>query len=139
MGAFILRRLLATIPVMLVVAVVVFLLLRLSPGDPAAIIAGDTANDADIERVRATLGLDRPLVTQFLLWLGALVQGDFGTSVFNKISVWELVTQRLEPTVSLAAVTMVFAVGIAIPLGVIAAWKAGTWIDHVIMAIAALA
>src|ERR1700749_3822812 len=110
MGGFILRRLLATVPVMLVVAIVVFLLLHLSPGDPAAIIAGDNATDLDVERVRATLGLDKPLVTQFLLWLGALLRGDFGTSVFNKLPVWELVTQRLEPTISLAAVTMIFAV-----------------------------
>jgi len=139
MGAFIIRRLIATIPVMLVVAVVVFLLLHLSPGDPAAIIAGDNANDADIERVRATLGLDKPLVEQFLLWLGALLRGDLGTSVFNKLPVWDLVTQRLEPTISLAVVTMTFAVAIAIPLGVIAAWKAGTWIDYVIMGIAVLA
>jgi peptide/nickel transport system permease protein len=139
MGAFILRRLLATIPVMLVVAVVVFLLLHLSPGDPAAIIAGDNATDADIERVRATLGLDKPLVTQFLLWLGALLQGDFGTSVFNKLPVWGLITQRLEPTLSLTVVTMTFAVVTAIPLGVIAAWKAGTWIDHAVMGIAVLA
>ena len=139
MGAFILRRLLATIPVMLVVAIVVFLLLRLSPGDPAAIIAGDNANDADIERIRGTLGLDKPLVTQFLLWLGALLSGDLGTSVFNKLPVWDLITQRLEPTISLAVVTMTFAVAIAIPLGVIAAWKAGSWIDHAIMGIAVLA
>jgi peptide/nickel transport system permease protein len=139
MGAFILRRLLATIPVMLVVAIVVFLLLHLSPGDPAAIIAGDNATDADIERVRATLGLDKPLVTQFLLWLGALLQGDFGTSVFNKLPVWGLITQRLEPTLSLAVVTMTFAVVTAIPLGVVAAWKAGTWIDHAVMGIAVLA
>jgi peptide/nickel transport system permease protein len=139
MGGFILRRLLATIPVMLVVAIVVFLLLRLSPGDPAAIIAGDNATDLDIERVRATLGLDKPLVTQFLLWLGALLQGDFGTSVFNKLPVWGLVTQRLEPTVSLAVITMIFAVTVSIPLGVIAAWKAGTWIDYLIMGIAVLA
>ncbi len=139
MGGFILRRLFATIPVMLVVAVVVFLLLHLSPGDPAAIIAGDNANDADIERVRASLGLDKPLVTQFLLWLGALLQGDFGRSVYNKLPVWELVTQRLEPTISLAVITMVFAISVAIPLGVIAAWKAGRWIDHLIMGIAVLA
>jgi peptide/nickel transport system permease protein len=139
MGAFILRRLVATIPVMLVVAIVVFLLLHLSPGDPAAIIAGDNATDADIERVRATLGLDKPLVTQFLLWLGALLQGDFGVSVFNKLPVWGLITQRLEPTLSLAVVTMTFAVATAIPLGVIAAWKAGTWIDHAVMGIAVLA
>ncbi len=138
MAGFILRRLLSTIPVMLVVAIVVFLLLHLSPGDPAAIIAGDNATDADIEAVRATLGLDKPLLTQFFLWLGALLHGDLGASVFNKIPVWELITQRLEPTLSLAAVTMVFAIAIAIPLGVIAAWKAGTWIDHLIMGIAVL-
>ena len=139
MGGFILRRLLATIPVMLVVAIVVFLLLHLSPGDPAAIIAGDNATDADIERVRATLGLDKPLITQFLLWLGALLHGDFGASVFNKLPVWDLVTQRLEPTLSLAVITMTFAITVALPLGVMAAWKAGTWVDHVIMGIAVLA
>jgi len=139
MGAFIRRRLLATIPVMLVVAIVVFMLLHLSPGDPAAIIAGDNATDADIERVRASLGLDKPLITQFLLWLGALAHGDFGASVFTKLPVWGLIVQRLEPTISLAVMTMIFAVGVAIPLGVAAAWKAGTWIDHVIMGIAVLA
>ena len=139
MGAFILRRLLATVPVMLTVAVVVFLLLHLSPGDPAAIIAGDNATDADIERVRGTLGLDKPLIVQFLLWLGALLHGDLGASVFNKIPVWDLVSQRLEPTISLAGVTMLFAVAVAIPLGTIAAWKAGTWIDYLIMGIAVLA
>ncbi len=138
MTGFILRRLLATIPVMLVVAIVVFLLLHLSPGDPAAIIAGDNANDADIEAVRATLGLDKPLIQQFLLWLGGLLQGDLGASVFNKIPVWELITQRLEPTLSLAVVTMVFAISVAIPLGVVAAWKVGTWIDHLIMGVAVL-
>ena len=139
MGGFILKRLLATIPVMLVVAIVVFLLLHLSPGDPAAIIAGDNATDADIARVRGTLGLDKPLIEQFLLWLGALLRGDFGKSVFNQLPVWGLITQRMEPTLALALMTMVFSVGIAVPLGVLAAWKAGTWIDHVIMGIAVLA
>jgi peptide/nickel transport system permease protein len=139
MGGFILRRLLATIPVMLVVAIVVFLLLHLSPGDPAAIIAGDNATDADIARVRATLGLDRPLIEQFLLWLGALLHGDFGKSVFNQLPVWDLVTQRMEPTLALATMTMTFSILIALPLGVIAAWKAGTWIDHLIMGVAVLA
>jgi peptide/nickel transport system permease protein len=139
MGGFILRRLLATIPVMLVVAIVVFLLLHLSPGDPAAIIAGDNATDADIARVRATLGLDRPLIEQFLLWLGALLHGDFGRSVFNQLPVWGLVTQRMEPTLALATMTMGFSILIALPLGVIAAWKAGTWIDHLIMGVAVLA
>ena len=139
MGSFILRRVLATIPVMLVVAVVVFLLLHLSPGDPAAIIAGDNATSEDIERIRVSLGLDRPLVTQFVVWIGALLEGDFGVSVFNKVPVWSLITQRMGPTLALAATTMSFAVMIAIPVGIIAAWKAGTWIDHAIMGIAVLA
>src|ERR1700749_4591171 len=119
MFGYIVRRVLATIPVMLVVAIVVFLLLHLSPGDPAAIIAGDNATDADIERVRATLGLDRPLVVQFGLWLGGLLPGDLGVSVFSKIPVLSLITQRLEPTGMLALATMTFAVSVAVPLGVI--------------------
>jgi peptide/nickel transport system permease protein len=139
MLGFIVRRVLMTIPVMLVVAVVVFLLLHLSPGDPAAIIAGDNATSDDIERVRQTLGLDRPLITQFTLWLGALLQGDFGVSVFNKVPVWTLITQRLEPTLALALTTMSFAVLVAVPVGIIAAWKAGSWVDHAIMGVAVLA
>jgi len=139
MPGFIARRVLATIPVMLVVAVVVFLLLHLSPGDPAAIIAGDNATDADIERVRASLGLDRPLVEQFALWLGGLLHGDFGVSVFSKVPVLSLIAQRLEPTAALALTTMVFAVLVALPLGIIAAWKAGTWIDHAVMGVAVFA
>jgi peptide/nickel transport system permease protein len=139
MLGFIVRRVAMTIPVMLVVAVVVFLLLHLSPGDPAAIIAGDTATDEDIQRIRVSLGFDKPLLTQFFLWLGALLQGDLGVSVFNKVSVWVLITQRMEPTLALASTTMTFAVLIAIPVGVLAAWKAGSWIDHVVMGIAVLA
>ena len=139
MAGFLLRRIAMTIPVMLVVAIVVFLLLHLSPGDPAAIIAGDNATTADVEMIRVSLGLDKPLLTQFALWIGALLQGDFGVSVFNKVSVWTLIVQRMEPTLALAGVTMSFAVSIAIPVGVLAAWKAGTWIDHRAMGIAVLA
>ena len=136
MWAYIIRRILATIPVMLVVAVVVFLLLRLSPGDPAAIIAGDQATSHDIEQIRIRLGLDKPLVVQFLQWLWSLLQGDLGTSVFNNRPVLDLIGQRLEPTISLAILTMLFAIVVAIPLGVIAAWKVGTWIDRAIMTFA---
>ncbi len=136
MWAYILRRVLATIPVMLVVAVVVFLLLRLSPGDPAAIIAGDQATSHDIEQIRIQLGLDKPLVVQFFQWLWSLLQGDLGRSVFNNRPVLELIGQRLEPTISLAILTMLFAIVVAIPLGVIAAWKVGTWIDRAIMTFA---
>lgn len=139
MLGYIIRRILMTIPVMLVVAVVVFLLLHLSPGDPAAIIAGDHATSEDIERIRVSLGFDRPLITQFLSWLGALAQGDLGVSVFNKVPVWTLIAQRVEPTLSLATTTMIFAVIVAVPVGIVAAWKAGTWVDHLIMGIAVLA
>ncbi len=136
MWAYIIRRVLATIPVMLVVAVVVFLLLRLSPGDPAAIIAGDQATSHDIEQIRIQLGLNKPLVVQFFQWLWSILQGDLGTSVFNNRPVLELIAQRLEPTISLAILTMLFAIVVAIPLGVIAAWKVGTWMDRAIMTFA---
>jgi peptide/nickel transport system permease protein len=136
MWAYVVRRILATIPVMLVVAVVVFLLLHFSPGDPAAIIAGDSATTDDIDRIRAQLGLDRPLLVQFTSWIVQLAQGDFGVSVFNNRPVSSLIAQRLEPTLSLSLLTMLIAVVLAIPLGVIAAWKAGTWIDRLIMAFA---
>jgi len=138
MLAFILRRLLATIPVMGVVALVVFLMLHLSPGDPATVIAGDYASPQDIERIRAKLGLDRPFHIQFGTWVWGLLQGDLGISIFSDLPVAKLIGQRLEPTLMLALTTLVIAVGIAVPLGVIAAWKAGSWIDRGIMIFAVL-
>jgi len=138
MLGLILRRILATIPVMLVVAAVVFLLLHLSPGDPAATLAGDNATSDDIDQIRATLGLDRPLLIQFGSWLLQLAQGDLGVSIFNKVPVSELIAQRLQPTLALATCTMLFAICLAIPLGVLAAWKAGSWVDHVIMTFAVM-
>ena len=139
MLGFILRRVLATIPVMLVVALVVFLLLHLSPGDPAAIIAGDNGTQEDIERIRATLGLDRPLVIQVVSWIWDLLQGDLGMSVYNKVKVTTLIAQRMQPTLALAVFTMIFAVSLAVPIGILAAWKVGTWVDHVIMGFAVVA
>jgi peptide/nickel transport system permease protein len=138
MGAFIVKRVLATIPVMGVVAVMVFLLLHLSPGDPAAIIAGDFARPADVERIRERLGLDQPIYIQFLTWVGNLLQGDFGISIFSNRPVTALVAQRLEPTVSLAAATILVAIVIAVPMGVIAAWKTNTWVDRTVMVFAVL-
>src|SRR6195952_3740410 len=99
MLGFVIRRVLSTIPVMLVVALVVFLLLHLSPGDPAAIIAGENANQEDIDRIRATLGLDRPLVVQFVSWIWDLLRGDLGVSVYNKVAVTTLIAQRMQPTI----------------------------------------
>ncbi len=138
MYGYIARRLLATIPVMCVVGIVVFLLLHLTPGDPAAIIAGDYARPEDIARIRAQLGLDQPLYVQFFTWAGAVLQGDLGTSIFSNLPVSKLIAQRLEPTIALSVSTMIFAILLAVPMGVIAAWKSGTWIDRSVMLFAVL-
>jgi peptide/nickel transport system permease protein len=131
--SFVARRVLATVPVLLIVAVLVFLLLRLTPGDPAAILAGDAASTEQIARIRAGLGLDRPILAQFGIWFGNLVQGDLGESFYYKTQVAALIGQRLEPTLSLAALTIVIAVLVAVPLGIIAAWRFGGWLDRALM------
>jgi peptide/nickel transport system permease protein len=136
---YVFKRILAVIPVLGVVAVIVFLLLHLSPGDPAALIAGDTASSDDVERVRQLLGLNRPLHEQFVSWLWRLLQGDMGVSVFTGLPVARMIGQRIEPTLWLTFLTISFAVVFAVPMGIIAAWKAGTWIDRALMALAVLA
>jgi peptide/nickel transport system permease protein len=135
-SVYLLRRLLATIPVMGVVAVFVFSLLHLTPGDPAAMIAGDFATADDIARIHTQLGLDRPLPVQFVAWLGQLARGDLGTSIFSRLPVARLIGQRLQPTVVLSIATLVIAVGLAVPVGVLAAWRAGTWLDRLVMGFA---
>jgi len=135
----ILRRIVATLPVMAVVAVIVFLLIHLSPGDPAALIAGDLASTDDIARLRTALGLDQPLWRQFALWAGRLAHGDLGTSIFTQVPVTELLAQRIEPTLSIALVTMAIAIAVAIPLGTLAAHRAGSWIDRAVMVFSVLA
>lgn len=125
----------AAIPVMGVVAIFVFLMLRLSPGDPAAILAGDAATPETIAAIRADLGLDRPIWEQFVTWAGQLAQGDLGRSVLSKQPVAMMIGQRIEPTISLALTTLIFAVLVAVPIGIIAAWKQGGWIDRGIMAL----
>jgi len=134
MYQFIARRLLSTIPVLAIVAVLVFMLLRLTPGDPAAILAGDAASTEQIEGIRKTLGLDQPLPVQFGIWLGQMLQGDLGESYYYKVRVTELIAQRLEPTLSLAALTIVISIAVAVPLGVVAAWRFGGWFDRALMA-----
>ena len=129
------KRLLATIPVMGLVALFVFSLLYISPGDPAAVIAGDIATEDDIARIRAKLGLDQPYLVRFGHWLLALAQGDLGTSIFTNLPVSTLIAQRIEPTLALTVCTLIVAVGLAVPLGVIAAARAGGWIDRAVMAI----
>jgi peptide/nickel transport system permease protein len=138
MFAYIIRRILATIPVMAVVAIFVFALLYLSPGDPAAIIAGDTATVDDIARIRAHLGLDRPVYIQFGSWVWRLLHGDLGISIFTNLPVAKLIEQRLEPTVALSLATLIVSIAVAIPMGVLAAWRAGSWIDRVVMVFAVL-
>jgi peptide/nickel transport system permease protein len=133
MLSYILRRLAATIPVLFTVAVMVFLMLRLTPGDPAAIIAGDNATTQQILDIRTKLGLEQPILQQFFIWLGGLLRGELGESFFFRKTVFELISERIEPTLSLAFLTIVLAVCIAIPLGVLAAYKQGTWIDRIVM------
>ncbi len=138
MFAYIVRRILATIPVMAVVAIFVFGLLYLSPGDPAAIIAGDTATPADIARIHAQLGLDRPLFVQFGDWVWRLLHGDLGISIFTNLPVMHLIEQRIEPTMVLGISTLILTIIIAIPMGVVAAWKVGTWVDRAVMVFAVM-
>src|SRR5258706_7558601 len=138
MLTYIIRRILATIPVMAVVALFVFSLLYIAPGDPAAVIAGDQATPADVERIRQSLGLDRPFLVRFGEWAWQILHGDLGTSIFTNLPVTTLIAQRFEPTLSLMAITLCFAVAVAVPTGVLAAWKAGTWIDRIIIAFTVL-
>jgi peptide/nickel transport system permease protein len=138
MWGYIVHRLLATIPVVAVVAVVVFSILHLAPGDPAAVIAGDQATPEQIEQIRANLGLDRPFYEQFLIWVGNVLRGDLGTSIFSNLPVSRLFLQRLEPTIALTITTMLVTIGLAVPVGVVAAWKAGSAIDRGVMTFAVL-
>ncbi|BAQ48928.1 MULTISPECIES: ABC transporter permease [Methylobacterium] len=138
MAGYVLRRLLAAIPVLAIVAVLVFLMLRLTPGDPAAVIAGDNASSEQIAQVRQKLGLDQSLPAQFAIWIGNLLHGNLGESFFFKKSIGELILGRIEPTLSLAAATMLIAVCVAIPLGVVAAYRHGSWLDRIVMGMSVL-
>src|SRR5579864_494939 len=138
MLGYLIRRLLAAIPVMGVVALFVFLLLRLTPGDPAAILAGDNATPEQLDRIRASLGLNEPLYDQFFTWIGKLLHGDLGVSLISNVPVLQMIGQRVEPSISIALSTMILSIAVAVPLGVIAAWKQGTWIDRFVMGLSVL-
>jgi peptide/nickel transport system permease protein len=138
MFAYVVRRVLATIPVMAVVALFVFSLLYIAPGDPAAVIAGDQATPQDVERIRESLGLDRPYLVRFSAWVWDILRGDLGVSIFTNLPVSTMIAQRIEPTLSLMVVTLILAITIAVPMGVVAAWKQGTLIDRAVMAFAVL-
>jgi peptide/nickel transport system permease protein len=137
MTGYVVRRVLAAIPVLLLVAVFVFLLLQLTPGDPAVVIAGDYATTQQIEAIRQQLGLDRPLLQQMVAWFGRLAQGDLGTSIFSRLPVTSLIVQRLEPTLVLSLYTIALSIAFAVPIGVLAAYRAGSLLDRAVMGVAA--
>lgn len=134
MAMFLFRRVLSAIPVLFMVAVIVFLVLRLSPGDPAAMLAGDNASPEQLAAIRASMGLDQPLLQQLVIWLGRLAHGDLGTSLISGLPVHDMVLDRFGPTLALSISTIVLAVVVAIPLGVFAAWQQGSPLDRLVMA-----
>ena len=138
MGIFILRRLLLTLPVMAVVALFVFSLLYVAPGDPATMIAGDQATPAEVERIRVSLGLDQPFAIRFGAWAFAALRGDLGNSLFSGQSVVSMIAQRIPPTLSLMILTLLISVSVAVPLGVVAAARHGSWIDRAVSSFAVL-
>ena len=133
MTGFLIRRILSVVPVLLVVAVLVFLMLRLVPGDPAVVLAGDTASPELIQQIRERMGLEKPIVVQFGIWLADVLRGDFGESYFFRTKVSTLILQRLEPTLALGGAALLLAVVVAVPLGVLAAFRQGSWIDRGVM------
>jgi peptide/nickel transport system permease protein len=138
MITFVLRRLLAAVPVMAVVAFLVFSLLYFAPGDPATIIGGDLATPQEIARIRSVLGLDQPFHVRLAIFIGQLLTGDLGISIFSNLPVTHLIAQRIEPTLALATVTILFSIVVAIPLGTIAAWKAESFVDRLVMVVSVL-
>ncbi|MBY6005231.1 ABC transporter permease [Salipiger bermudensis] len=134
MLGFVVKRVLSAIPVLFMVAVIVFMVLRLSPGDPAVMIAGPNATTEQLQDLRESMGLNRPLLEQLFLWLGDIARGDFGVSLVSGKAVTELVLDRLGPTIALSLTTILLAVAVALPLGVIAAWQQGRWLDRLVMA-----
>ncbi len=130
----ILKRLAATVPVLLVVAVVIFSVLRLTPGDPAAIVAGDGATVQQIEEIRRHMGLDQPIPVQFFKWIGDVLQGDFGTSLISNLPVKDMILDRMGPTIAITLYTVLYTVIISIPVGIISAWRRGKAVDKVVTA-----
>src|SRR5260370_35335522 len=133
MLGYLLRRIVAARPGRGVVALFVFLLLRLTPGDPAAILAGDNATPEQLERIRTSLGLNELLYAQFFTWLGTLLHGDLCVSLISNVPVVKMISQRVEPSIGIAVSTIILSILVAVPLGVIAAWKHGTWIGRFVM------
>ena len=138
MLAFVVRRLAALVPVLFVVAVFVFSLVHITPGDPAAYMLGPSASPAEVEHLRGVLGLNLPLYQQFVIWLGHALRGDLGQSIFMGIPVSVSIAQRLEPTFLLTLLAVIFMVAIGIPAGTLAATRRNTLADQAVMALAVL-
>ncbi len=138
MAVYLLKRIFALIPVLLLVSIFVFLLLRLTPGDPAAILAGDAATPEQLERIREAMGLNEPILTQYFTWMGKVFQGDLGTSLISGVPVMDMVSKRIGPTISIAILTIIIAILVAIPMGVVAAWRHRTWADYLVMSFSVL-
>lgn len=132
MKAYILKRILAVIPVLLIVSIIIFSLIHLTPGNPAALILGDEAKQADIDRLTVQMGLDKPLPVQYFNWLIGIFHGDLGTSVAGGKPVTEMIATHFAPTISLTIVSIIIAVLIALPLGMLAARKRGTGVDALV-------
>jgi peptide/nickel transport system permease protein len=135
MLSFILRRAAAAIPVMAMVAVIVFAILRLTPGDPAAIIAGDAATPEQLAQIRQAMGLDQPVYKQFFIWIGQLLQGNLGVSLLSNTTVSGMIADRVGPSLALALATITLSVLLALPLGIVAAWRQGKLLDRLVMAL----
>jgi len=133
MLSYVMGRVIATVPVVVMVAVVVFALLRLTPGDPAAMLAGDEATPERLAQIRQNMGLDKPITTQFFIWGGNLLQGNLGESLLSGTPVTGMIAGRIGPTMALATCTILFTLLVAIPLGVLAAARRGKWVDRVVM------
>jgi peptide/nickel transport system permease protein len=138
MRPFLIRRILALLPVILIVGTIVFMLVHLTPGDPASYMLGPDATQADIDRLRTAMGLNQPLLVQYAKWMGHAVQGDLGKSIFLQKPVLAAIGDRLEPTLLLTLFATGIAVGIGLPLGILAATHRNTWIDQFAMAFAML-
>ena len=138
MFGYLLRRVLAVVPVLAFVAIFVFLLLRLTPGDPAEILAGDSATVEQIAAIREAMGLNDPLHIQFLTWAGQMLRGDMGTSLISRTPVTGMILDRFGPTLSIAALTIALTVLIAVPMGVVAAWWHRRWVDYMVMAVSVI-
>jgi peptide/nickel transport system permease protein len=133
MATYILRRIITLIPVLLIVGVIVFGIVHFTPGDPAAVMAGQSATPEQIEGIRKTLGLDRPLSEQFIEWFWGIVRLDFGESIFLGMSVTDAIRERAQPTLLLTFYALLVQTSIGIPAGVIAAVKRNSFVDRLLM------